>query len=222
MALAGIINKIWHLRDNLVLPKASGKGILTDPDAPTYGWRDLEGQYAFDAAGADAPVLKDYDEAGGVQENALTTTAKKIDCRFHVPHDYAPGTDIYFHVHWSHNGTGITGDIVFTADMKYAKGHNQANFSAAKAATTPTYATTNLATTPRLRHRIEEVAITAGSADSSHFLNTDMEVDGLFLIKVRATTLPTVTSGDVFVHCIDMHYQSTSVGTKQKAPNFYT
>lgn len=222
MALAGIINKIWHLRDNLVLPKASGKGILTDPDAPTYCWRDLEGTFLFDDAGANALSLAAY--RGGLVRQYAASASDKVDCIFHIPHDWAPGSDLYLHVHWSHNGTTITGNIQFDWAFTHAKGHNQANFPAEKTAQV-IYATTNIATTPQYRHRIEEVAITAGSADSNHFDRADIEVDGLLLVTLTMGAIPTITGGspnEPFIHCIDLHYQSTGVGTKQKAPNFYT
>ncbi len=30
------------------------------------------------------------------------------------------------------------------------------------------------------------------------------------------------TAGDLFVHFVDLHYQSSGIGTKNKSPNFYT
>jgi heme-degrading monooxygenase HmoA len=31
---------------------------------------------------------------------------------FHMPHDYVPGTEMFIHVHWSHNSTIVTGGSV--------------------------------------------------------------------------------------------------------------
>jgi hypothetical protein len=35
------------------------------------------------------------------------------------------------------------------------------------------------------------------------------------------TGIPTVTAGDFFIEYIDIHYQSSNIGTKNKASNFY-
>lgn len=47
--------------------------------------------------------------------------------------------------------------------------------------------------------------------------------NGIILIHFDATTIPTITggSGKPFCFYLDIHYQSTSIGTKQKSPDFY-
>lgn len=205
-----------------VIDKASGSGIKVDTATPTYPWRDLEGLVVPRASAPNAASLEIY-RGGSVREwnFALNDVS---DNRFHIPHDYVPGTDLHFHVHWSHNGTGISGSIVFTVKYSYSKGHNQAAFSAEKTITL-TQITANIGTTPQYQHFILETPITSAGGSASLLDSGLVEVDGLLLVNVQATTVPTITGGSPntpFIHMIDLHYQSSNIGTKQKSPPFWT
>jgi hypothetical protein len=85
--------------------------------------------------------------------------------------------------------------------------------------------TPNIATIPQYRHRVDEIQLSATSPGANQLDSANIEVDGMILIALRSTTIPTITGGSTnapaFFTC-DLHYQSTSIGTKQKAPNFYT
>ena len=142
---------------------------------------------------------------------------------FHLPHDYAPGTDLYLHFHWSHNGTAISGDMVWEYNCTYAKGFDQANFPALVTGTS-TYATTDIATTPQYRHRVDEIQLSASAPSASQLDTDDIEVDGIILMQVNANAIPTITGGspnEPFLHFVDIHYQAGYIGTANKAPNFY-
>lgn len=106
----------------IVLPKTSGVGIKVDPDNETYGWRDIIGNVEPKATGAGSPTRAVY--IGGSTGQYAFIANDVCDFQFHIPHDYVPGTDVYFHVHWSHNGTAISGSAVFDIFYTYAKGHN--------------------------------------------------------------------------------------------------
>lgn len=215
-----VANNITHY-GNHIFPKESGKGILVDVAAPTFGWRDLLGLMYPDVSGANRPSLAAF-RGGNVRQFAYSA-GDLIDVAFHLPHDYLPGSDIYFHVHWMHNGTAISGNIVFTFYHSYAKGHNQANYTAEKNVTL-TYATTNIATTPQYRHRIEEVQLSSNGGSATLLDSTTLEPDGVISGQLVMTTIPTITGGspnEPFIAYVDLHYQSTGLPTKQKAPNFY-
>ncbi len=205
--------------DDLILPKDSGKGIKLDLDTPTFGWRDIIGNVEPKATGAGSPTRAAYNGGQGGQYSFVVNDV--CDFQFHIPHDYAPGTDLYFHVHWSHNGTSISGDAVFDVYYTYAKGHNQAAFPAEKLITV-SYTTTDLATTPQYQHRIDEVIMTGPGATATLTDRDEIEVDGLVLATLKLRTIPTIGGGGLlFVHTCDIHYQSNNMATKQKAPNFY-
>ena len=210
------------LEDILTLPKTSGKGIKVDVATPSFGWRDLEGFEIPDPTGGDRPTLSTY-SGGSIKENAFSN-GDVLRIRYHIPHDYVKGTDIFSHIHWSHNGTAINGNVVFGIISDYVKGHNQANFGTEKSINIP-YNTTNIATTPRYRHRIEESAITSDGGSATLIDRNLLEPDGIILVTFEVTTNPTITGGspnNVFVHRADLHYQSTNIATKDKKPGFYT
>lgn len=201
----------------LILPKTAGYGIKVDTTTPTFPWRDIIGQVVPKTTGAGTPVFGTF--RGNI--NAWKLIANDIiDFVFHIPHDHVPGTDIYYHVHWGHNGTAISGNVVFTQYATYAKGHNQADFPA-EITNTITYNTVDIATTPQYRHRIDEIQMSTAGGSASQLNTTNMEPDGIVMVRMKVTTLPTITGGDLFVFLSDIHYQSTNVGTKSKSPVFW-
>ena len=206
--------------NSLVISAISGNGILLDTTAPSFGWRDITGQIIPDTA-ATAPNKNVF--RGGTIGMYSFAAGDQCDIPFHSPHDWVPGSDIYAHVHWSHNGTSIAGNAVFTITATTAKGFNQSNFGAEKSQTI-TYNTTNIATTPQYRHRVDEIQL-SNAGGTGNFLNTsDIEVDGLILLNLTMTTLPSIGGGspnEIFIFQVDLHYQSTNLSTKNKSPSFY-
>lgn len=188
--------------------------------SPYAAWRDIIGAVAPKAIGVGSPSRQVY--AGGNLADYAFALNDLVDFVYHIPHDYAPGTDLFFHVHWSHNSAvSIAGNATFTIFHSYSKGFNQANFSAEK--TFPiTYATVNLATTPQYRHRIDEQPLSVAGG-SAILLNTnEIEVDGLIIATLQLTAIPALGGGGrLFIHTCDIHYQSSSLGTQSKAPDFY-
>lgn len=212
-------NGVIQADQGIVVAKTSGIGLKIDQSSPDFGWRDIIGNVQPKSSGAGSPTRAVY--AGGTLGQYSFIANDLCDFEFHIPHDYVPGTDIYFHVHWSHTGTSISGNAVFTIYYTYSKGHNQANFPAEKTVTI-TYNTTNIATTPQYRHRVDEVIISGPSATATLMDRDDIEVDGLVLATLKLTTLPTIGGGGaLFIHTCDVHYQSTNIATKNRAPNFY-
>jgi len=70
---------------------------------------------------------------------------------------------------------------------------------------------------------IAEVAFTSDGGDATHIDRNAIQVDGLLLVRVYTdSTDPNDTlNQSPFVHFVDIHYQSSNTGTKNKAPNFY-
>lgn len=208
--------------DGLILPKTSGKGVRVDVASPTFPWRDIIGDVTPKTIGANAAVQSAL--IGGSYRAWFYDPGDINDMVFHMPHDYAPGTDLYIHLHWTHNGTAISGNLVVTFGITYAKGHDQASFTA-EVAPVLSVSTPNITSVPRYRHRIDEIQISA-SGGAAGKLNSDLlEVDGLILVGLTTTTVPTITGGSPNLPAfltLDLHYQSTNIGTKQKAPPFWT
>lgn len=200
-----------------VLPKTSGKGIRVDTSSPTFPWHDIIGDVSPDPAGGTAPQRLEY--YSGVYAYRFINN-DECDFIFHMPHDYVMGSDLFWHLHWSHNGTAISGTFTATCRATYAKGHDQAAFSA-PVTNTISYDTVNITTTPQYRHRVDEIQLSAASPSGSQLDSDNLEPDGLVLISLKITSLPTITAGNLFIHTGDLHYQSTNIGTKNRAPSFY-
>jgi hypothetical protein len=200
----------------ITLPSSTTAGIQVDLASPAYTWRDIIGNVEPKATGAGSPTRSSY--AGG-NLGAYSFIANDVcDFVFHIPHDYVIGTDVYFHVHWSHTGTTTSGNAVFDIYHDYAKGHNQANFPAEKNVTI-TYDTVDITTTPRYRHRVDEVIISGASATASLMDRDDIEPDGLLRVTLKLTTLPTLGGGGkLFIDTCDIHYQSSNIGTRISTP----
>lgn len=61
----------------------------------------------------------------------------------------------------------------------------------------------------------------AGSPTASQIDTDGLEVDGLLLVRTFLSANTMNGTPAQFLHTVDLHYQSTNVGTKNKAPNFY-
>ena len=209
---------VTHITSDVVFQKTSGNGIKVDTVAPTFGWRDLLGQIRTRGVGATDPNDATY--IGNIKAYQF---AVNDECwvDYHIPHDYVTGTDIHLHFHWSHNSAIVTGgSVTWGADITYAKGHNQAAFSAT---VNPTVI--GNASTTRYQHIITEVQISASSPSASQIDTDNLEPDGVIMIRGYLSANNITSSGavpDPFLHFKDIHYQSTNIATKQKIPDFYT
>lgn len=212
-------NNIVELRDipnGKVYPKESGTGIKIDTASPDYGWHDLIGNlHVYNEVGdATRTVYR-----GGIKAlQFVENESAYID--FHIPHDYAVGTPIYIHAHWSHNSTLVTGgSCTFGFELMYAKGHDQDVFN-----TPVNVSVVQNASTQQYRHMVAET-MASDNGGSAVSLDTNLlEVDGIFQCRVYLDSNDITSSGAVpnpFIHSVDIHYQSTGLATKNKAPNFY-
>ena len=201
------------------IPGAAGDGILV---AGAYAWKDLIGDVSPKTQGTGAAALKDFrSPITGWAHSAVSYG----DLLYHIPHDYAPNSDLFLHVHWGHNGTNISGNFEVRFYASYAKGHQQADsvFST-PVATLLSVQNLSIANSPQYCHRVDEIQLSGGVL--SGLLDTaKLEVDGLLAIHYEIVEIPSIPGSAVvdlpYVFTIDVHMQSTNVGTVNKVPNFY-
>lgn len=198
------------LEGSPTLPKTSGVGIKLDPLDPTFGWRDITAPVDVRGFGGNDPDFVVYGATSIRQYSFSASADKEVFLVFHIPHDWVFGTAIHFHAHWS-NAAAVpnTGNVVWGFDYSFAKGFDQDSFPAVTSVTV-----TQASSSIRYRHMIAETeAVTIPG----------LEVDGLILVRgYRKASDPADTCTDaVFLHTMDIHYQSSNVATKNKAPNFY-
>lgn len=202
------------VNDNIIMSGTTGEGIEVDITTPTFGWQDMISSIKIRGIAATDPSYAIYRNGIRGYQFALNDIVWN---EFHILHDYVPSTDLYIHVHWSHTSAAITtGSVTWSFEITYAKGHDQAPFPATK-----TITVTQNGSTTQYQHMIAEVAFTAATADATHFDRDDIEIDGLVLVKTELTANSLNAATDPFVHFIDIHYQTTNIGSKNKAPNFY-
>jgi hypothetical protein len=216
----------YKFDNDIVVPKASGKGIKVDLAAPTFGFADIIGDQFTKNTGGTKPTLAAYNgpikawQFGNGDEAYLT---------FHIGHDYFKGSDINLHIHWSQNNAGTTGGTVdFRYSAIYAKSHNQVSGSTFTATPkTALFSTIDIndggSGLLQYQQFLTEVTISAAAATGALFDQDDFEPDGVMemTLEMDATNL-TGTPSLPFIHYVDLHYESTGViGTKAKAPDFY-
>lgn len=200
-------------------PKTQNTGIKIDTDDPDFGWHDIPGFLYGDTTQSGTADMMSY--RGGIKARQFHEGDESF-VDFHIPHDYVMGTPIYIHVHWSHISTVVTGgSVTWAFEIMYAKGHNQAAFPAPVVVSV----VDNINTTQYQHQVAEGVASTDGGSAVS--LNTnDLEVDGIIQCRLYLDSNDIITSDaslvHPFAHFVDIHYQSTGVPTKNKAPDFWT
>lgn len=202
-------NLDWHI-DN-----ASGNGIKLDTTTPAFGWRDIIGDITVRNVGGSNPTFSVYRDAIRQQQFSVNDEAFNV---FHMPHDYASGTDLFIHAHWSHNSASVTsGDVTWEFEVTYAKGFDQAPFPA-----TVSESVVQTASTTQYQHMVAEAHISTSGGGASMLDTDDLEVDGLLLVRTSLIANTMNGTPEPFLHTVDIHYQSTGIPTKNKAPNFYT
>ena len=202
---------------SISMPSSSGTAMKI---SGTYGWRDLIGDVTPRGTGGAAATLGTF--RGNVRA-WYYQAADQGDCFFHMPHDYAPGTDLFIHVHWSHNATNISGSLIVNFYATYAKGHQQASFPA-QVNPALTVSSLNITNTPQYFHRVDEIQLSTPGGSSTQLDTNALEVDGMVMVNFTTSTIPTLTGGtpnNPYIIAVDLHYQSTGLPTKNKAPSFY-
>ena len=210
------------LRDGLALmvPKVQNSGIKVDSlGTPTYPWVDLLGHIEVDPLSPNNSVYSAF--LGGIKAHQFIEGSEAY-IHYHLPHDYVMGSNVFIHVHWLHNSSLVTGgSVTWGMEVTYAKGHNQGAFI-----TPISVSVIQAASTIANQHMIAETALSV-QGGSPVQLDTDiLEPDGVIMCRLYCDSNDmTVSSGLVpapFVLTADLHYQSTSIGTKQRSPDFWT
>lgn len=200
----------------LTLPNTQGYGIKLNTASPAFGWADLLGPIVVRGSGVNNPSWATF--RGGINAYQF---AVNNECwlTFHIPHDYVPGTDMFLHVHWAHNSAAVTtGAVTFGAEMTYAKGFDQAPFPAPV-----TLTWSQNASTTQYEHMVAETQMSVAGGSATQLNTTNIEVDGLILVRLFVSANTISASTNPFVFTCDIHYQSTGlIATKNKAPNFYS
>lgn len=185
-----------------------------------FGWHDLHGSMDTDPDDPNRAVWAVWNS--GIRALQFTSPNAEAFCRFHIPHDYKMGSDLFIHVHWDHHSTTVTGgSVTWAFEYSYAKGFDQAAFSATSKTVTVLQ---NASLTPH-QHMTAETLL-SNQGGSLSLLDTNIiEPDGIVLARIyldsNDITESVLSDPHPFVHFVDIHYQSTNVATKNKNPDFW-
>jgi len=179
-----------------------------------YGWRDLRESFTIRKLGGNNNPTWGSITGLGNMEGLLfpDSTMTEIFAEYHLDHDYALGTKLYPHLHWMPID-GSVGTVRWGVEYTIAKGHQQMSFTP----TITVYMEQTITSSAPFRHMVAEVseldAITATYAEPDSVIKIRFFRDG---------SHPNDTfNGSVHAWQGDIHYQCSTLGTINKAPNFY-
>lgn len=197
-----------------VISNTKGDGIQLDITSPTFGWHDLlSPTIIYEGASSNKPNFNVL--VGGIRKYQFLVNDESFH-EFHIPHDYLPGSDLYIHVHWTHNsGASPTGSTTWQFESTYAKGYSQQAFSSTKLLTV-----NQSIVSTALTHHIAEVKFSTSGGTASTLNSLDIETDGLIL--TRTSLISNTTGVNPFMLFCDVHYQTTGIATKNRNYNFWT
>ncbi len=176
-----------------------------------FGFRDLTAELTVKGTTGSDPSFEAF--RGGLYAYSFSpTVTQSVFMTFHVQHDYAPGTPIYFHTHWASNTPTTGGAVRWGFEYSIAKGHGQSDGYGEFVVQSPVYVSTTV--TAQYRHMVSETTAITNSA---------IEPDSLILVRMfRDATAPEDTYTDkVFGFTADIHYQTDRYSTPNKSPTFY-
>lgn len=194
------------------LTLAKGHKISVDAEN-SWGWGDITGEIVA-RGGSGSPTFAAVTGLGNMYAYKFpgNTGSTEVFINFHIPHDYADGTDIYFHTHWINaTATPSTNNVVWQFEYSIAKGHGQQAFP-----TPTTVSVTQACNATRYWHHI---------AETTAITSANLEVDSLVMCRVFRDTShasDTNTDTDVYLLTCDIHYQKNKYATKNRAPAFNT
>lgn len=212
---------LTELRDRpngQVYPKTAGIGIKIDTVSPVYGWHDLNSPIWINEDDPSKALFATY--RGGIMARKFTVASNGF-ANYHLPHDYVPGTDLFIHVHWSHNSVNVTGgSVTWGLELTYARGYNREAFPVSKTVTI-------LQQTSIIpyQHMIAEAAASVTGGSGTQIDTSIIETDGLIMARIYLDSNDIIDAGgqppDPFVHMVDIHYQSTGLPTRNRNFNFW-
>lgn len=174
------------------------------------GWRDNIIPFEVDDGNVNAPVLNLF--RGNIKAwSFFTGELTEANGTWHIDHDYALGTPLFLHVHWSCPSAAL-GTVRWGFEYTVARGHQQAAFPEPV-----TVYVEQVTTGTPFMHYIAEVT------EANAIPGAGIEPDTLIMVRCfRDGAHPNDTlDADVFGLCMDLHYQADKATTPGKAPDFF-
>lgn len=179
-----------------------------------YIWDDLGESFVVKAtSGSGNPSFGSVGR-GNLQGLLFASgTMNQVWIDFHINHKYALGTKVYPHIHWMPLTTH-TGTVRWGIEYSVAKGFDQQAFGAP----TTVYVNHVVSVSSQYKHLISEVS------DADAIPATNLEPDTFVKCRIFRDGSNALDTFAANVHAwrCDLHYQVARIGTRRKAPNFFT
>ncbi len=212
---------VFNATATIVFPLGVQADFVYNPLALDVGWIDLTVSPTVRGSGSNNPpwtLFRDGIYAYEFRGSAPGVLLTEIWANFHIPHNYAVGRGMYFHIHWALAVAGVTAPAQYVQwNIEYTWAHGAAP-STAFGTTTVVSVQTAVNGTAYM-HMISEIA--------SPVLLSELEVDTLVLTRIyRDASLAGDTSASsAFLFAIDAHLPVNKIATpyRNKATgSFYT
>ena len=205
--------------DGKVMPGTQGNGVRFNYDTPEFGWHDLRCDMLVEYEAGNSPTLSQY--YGQIMQLSFEED-NTITFNGHITHDYLPYSDIFIHVHWSHNSQVVTGgSVVWGFEISYAEGYGVAQFCPTKVISIYQ----EIDPVDPYTHFIAESAASVAGGSDTQLDSNKLTVDGMVLGRLHLLDNAIETSDgstvNPFAHFVDIHYQSTGLPTPNRNPNFW-
>ena len=180
------------------------------------GWRDLITQ-VVSHGGSTGPAWVKFRD--GIYLYAFPCNSpREVLATFHLGHDYAMGTALYPHFHFTVNDRNASGVVKIGFEYTIAKGHQQDEgsiFDSTKIVFTHTLV--DSANHDRFKHFVAEVE------KEDAIPGVGLEPDAVILMRIfrDAGSHTDTYPADIFGITADLHYQAGQHGTPQKRPDFF-
>lgn len=209
---------------NVAVDESYGKVLTARGDNTAgYGevvWKDIIGTPINQGGGANAPTWALFRTDMNAWQFGIGDEEYFM---FHVPHDYAVGTDLNIHIHWGHNLVSPANNVSFHF---HASSASRSGVPANDIFPAPSlYSTGDIAidTLPQYSHIVTEIQLSAAGGAGGLLDTASIKPDTLIWVHMdRESAVGTDASATgIFVFTVDLHYQADCIGTKNKDPNYY-
>lgn len=195
----------WLMASNRASDEPMHDYPLQHPEAHS-GWNDvLTDLSSGRGIGANAPAWSTLRD--GIKAYAFDATAmNEVWVNMHIMHDYAWGTKVWPHIHWTTSGTG-TGVVRWGVEYTYARGYGVEAFPA----TTTIYL-------EQAATGIPYTQMIAEPAEADGILLPGCEPDGVLMCRVfrDAGHANDTLTDDAFGIFADLHFQSDGYLTNER------
>ncbi len=189
-----------------------GQNVTLKVDNDDFGWADIIAPITVRGGGANNPAWVQFRD-GIFGYEFQSSRSNEFWASYHLNHDYALGTPIFPHVHWS-PVTAQTGTVRWTLEYTVAKGHQQTTGSVFGHTQTISMLTT-ISQPSQYMHFVTEVPEAQGLTSSL------FEPDALIVARWFRHGANDTYPASVIGFTTDIHYQVARASTKNRAPNFY-